>query len=623
MLDKTPTRLFFRRLTIWVFVAAFVLRIVGLIQFSHSPDFVPNGDDMKFYNDWALRIMSGHFTDGHAFYGLPGYAWCLAALYSVFGFNPFPVGVLQCAFDAITTTLIFLIGSRVFSPNASPEKFNSENQEAYLIGLGAAVIWMFFLPAQTFTMILMPTSWLLVVFWGCIWWLLNLRSASVWRPWLAMGIIIGVMTMLVATVLFLLPLALFAIARHVGGDRPAGKRIAGGLAAAVILFTGVFAGCSPAWIHNYFVVHDPVLLSAHSGLNLYMGNNPLATGYPKIPPGLSASQEGLLRDSITLAEKAAGHPLKRAEVSKYWSDRANQWIRANRAAWWRLMGTKFENFWNAFQYDDLSIIKLLRVQKVLPPGLSFGFIAALGLPGLIYGAWRFPQARWITAAVLLHMAAILPVFITERYRLCAVPGLTIFASYGLWQLWHWLCDARWVASGCWVAATGAAATFVSIPRADIGMWSLDHFNTGLRALKTNDLTQAQRSLEMAYAYVQDNAEINFALGNLWYEKHNAGRTIFFYKRTVDLDPRHASAWSNLGLVALEQKNFSQAARFFQESIKSAPEDAKTHFLLARSLFEQGDRDGALAEARRAVALQPEQPEFQALLTELETVPGTP
>jgi tetratricopeptide (TPR) repeat protein len=217
----------------------------------------------------------------------------------------------------------------------------------------------------------------------------------------------------------------------------------------------------------------------------------------------------------------------------------------------------------------------------------------------------------------------MPVFVTERYRLCAVPGLTIFASYGLWQVWRWLCDARWVAGGCWAIATGAAATFVSIPRADIGMWSLDHFNTGLRALKTNNLAQAQRSLEMAYAYMQDNAEINFALGNLWYEKHNMGRTIFFYKRTVDLSPRHASAWSNLGLVTLEQKNFPQAVRFFQESINADPEDAKTHFLLARSLLEQGDREGALAEARRAVALQPQQPEFQALLTELETAPKTP
>ena len=42
---------------------------------------------------------------------------------------------------------------------------------------------------------------------------------------------------------------------------------------------------------------------------------------------------------------------------------------------------------------------------------------------------------------------------------------------------------------------------------------------------------------MAYAYVQDNAEINFALGNLWYEQaQRRDRAIFFYKRTVDLDP---------------------------------------------------------------------------------------
>ena len=100
-----PSAMMSRRLAFWLFALAFTVRLLVLIRFSHSPDFVPNGDDMKFYNDWALRIMHGTFTDGHAFYGLPGYAWCLAAIYSVFGFNPFPVGLLQCFFDAGTATL--------------------------------------------------------------------------------------------------------------------------------------------------------------------------------------------------------------------------------------------------------------------------------------------------------------------------------------------------------------------------------------------------------------------------------------------------------------------------------------------------------------------------------------
>ena len=43
------------------------------------------------------------------------------------------------------------------------------------------------------------------------------------------------------------------------------------------------------------------------------------------------------------------------------------------------MGRKFTNFWNAFQYDDISIISLLRSQGVLPPGIRFGVVAALAV----------------------------------------------------------------------------------------------------------------------------------------------------------------------------------------------------------------------------------------------------
>ena len=92
---------------------------------------------------------------------------------------------------------------------------------------------------------------------------------------------------------------------------------------------GVFLGASPAWIHNDFIARDPVFLSAHSGVNFWIGNNPVATGYPKFPPGLHAGQEAMLKDSITSAEKALGRPLKRSEVSAYWSGKARAWVRAH------------------------------------------------------------------------------------------------------------------------------------------------------------------------------------------------------------------------------------------------------------------------------------------------------
>jgi len=46
---------------------------------------------------------------------------------------------------------------------------------------------------------------------------------------------------------------------------------------------------------------------------------------------------------------------------------------------------------------------------------------------------------------------------------------------------------------------------------------------GIRATSAGDLDRAQRNLETAFAYVPDNADINFALGNLWLERSNRSK----------------------------------------------------------------------------------------------------
>ena len=71
--------------TLWLFLFAFAVQLLVLVRFSKSVHFLPDSDDMKFYNDWALRIAHGQWTDHKAFYGLPGYAYCLAAIYGLVG----------------------------------------------------------------------------------------------------------------------------------------------------------------------------------------------------------------------------------------------------------------------------------------------------------------------------------------------------------------------------------------------------------------------------------------------------------------------------------------------------------------------------------------------------------
>ena len=526
---------------------------------------------MKFYTDWGLRIAHGQWTDHQAFYGLPGYAYLLAFVFTlVRQFDPFTVGFLQALLDAGISVLLWKISREVFATAAAAE--NGKGTSALsawmpdIVGIGAALAWTFFTPAQAFSAVLMPTIWQIFAYYLCLWFAVKTREASWWHPWLALGVFAGVIATMVATILFAVPLLIVAIFRSVAHDRPwpaRGPRVAGAIA---LLVAGLYIGAAPAWIHNYFIAHEPVMLSAHSGINFWIGNNPTATGYPKMPPGIRATQEGLLKDSITLAEQSAGKKLTRAEVSKYWMAKANEYISKHRIDWLKLMAVKFGNFWNAYQYDDVSIIKLLRDEEVLPPGLAFGFIAALGLAGLWPTLWRYPKSAWVLAAVLLHLCALMPVFVTERYRLAAVPGLMIIAAGGLWIFWEDLASGRRGGVVTYIALCAAAAWFVSIPRDDIGLWSLDHYKAGIRATKAAQIEQsekhyteaeaaldrAQGNLETAYRYVQDNAEINFAIGNLWLARssqpsndertrtQDRTRAKLFYRRALNLDPRHSA-----------------------------------------------------------------------------------
>ncbi len=622
-----------RFLPVGVFVLAFAIRLLVLIQFSHSPHFVPDGDDMKFYSDWALRIMHGQWTDHKAFYGLPGYAFCLAAIYKVSGgLDPFAAGLLQALMDAGVATLLYLIARTVFAPTTEEKDDRLAAARPLVIGCGAALGWMCFAPAQAFSIILMPTIWLVLAYYLCVWWAVKTQRSSWWRPWFGLGVFAGVIAMLVATILFAVPLLLTAIFLSVERGAPLRARLPKIAAAVLALVGGLYLGAAPAWLHNYFVAREPVMLSAHSGINFWVGNNPTANGYPKMPPGIRSSQEGMLRDSITVAEKEMGRPLTRAEVSRFWSAKANAYIRENRPAWLRLMAVKFGNFWNAFQYDDVGAMKRLRDDGVLPPGLRFGLIAALGLAGMFPAIWLFPRARWVAAAVVLHMGALLPVFVTERYRLAAVPGLMVLAAFGLWQLWANLVRGRWIGAGAYLAITAGAATFVSIPRTEPGLWSLDFYNAGIRCLASGDLALAERNFATAYAYVPDNTEVRFALGNLWLEKSNRilepkaraiarARAKDFYKRTLELNPRHASTLSNLGVLALEEERWELAEKFFASSSEAEPDDAKTFYLLARARFEAGKTDAAKSALGQALEMRPHQKEFLELRDKLAKPPG--
>jgi tetratricopeptide (TPR) repeat protein len=311
-------------------------------------------------------------------------------------------------------------------------------------------------------------------------------------------------------------------------------------------------------------------------------------------------------------------------------------------------------------------MKRLRDDGILPPGFRFGFVAALGLAGMLPAILLFPRSRWVAGAVILHMCALMSVFVTERYRMAAAPGLMILGIFGLWQLWLNLVRGHWVGAAAYIGLAAGAATFVSIPRTDYAIWSLDYHNAGVRAFAAseyamsearnareeaaklsgpeaeakreearkrfvhsqNELDIAQKNFETAYAYVPQNSEINFALGNVWLEKSKRltdppareaarFRAKAYYKVIIDRTPNHGGTLSNLGVLAFEEKRWPSAEGFFLASLRAEPDDAKTYYLLALTRYEAGQPEAAREPLETALKMRPGQKEFLALKAQLD------
>jgi hypothetical protein len=596
-----------------LFVGVFVFRLFALTRLTGSQFLLPEAGDMQFYNDWALRILRGNWTEHTAFYGLPLYAYLLAGIYKVFGYSPFMPGLVQAGLEGGTSVLLYKLSTLVFARSgvSGGETSLGNLRGDEVIGILAAVGWAFFQPAQGYSIILMPTAALVFVFWFVVWEVVKRKQVPAWWELFLLGVLMGFTAMGIATILFLVPLVIGAL--FFRWKALLRVRVMG----AVMILAGVLLGTAPAWMHNYFVARDPVFLSAHGGVNFWIGNNPVATGYPKFPPGLHASQEAMLKDSITSAEAAAGHPLKRSEVSAYWSKKAGAWISQHPGDWMVLLGTKIRNFWSAFSYDDISVITTLRDQSIIFPGEGFGLVAALGLPGLLIACWRFPSSRWIAAAIFLHMMSLLTVFVTERYRLAAVPGLLLFASFAIWELWRLLATARHGLLALFLVLLFGCTAFVSMPQKDPTLWALDTYNSGLQALDAHQLPLARERLDLAYAYSPKNAEINFAEGNLHLALGDIATAKAYYFASLRLDPRHSGALNNLGVLALRENRWSLALNFLQHALTGSPNDAKIHYLLASAFLETNDLPPARLQIAAALKISPNRPEFLALAQEIE------
>ena len=175
-----------------------------------------------------------------------------------------------------------------------------------------------------------------------------------------------------------------------------------------------------------------VPVTAQGGINFYLGNRSGAPASSRARRRADERARGILEESRAMAETETGREHDAGGGSGLlYPPRFLVDIRANPAAWFRLLAKKLGLFLNGIELYDVPNVyfdeKSCGILKSL--FLPFAVIAPLGLCGLVVLLWSGRNRAVISIFLGCAVLSVLLFFVNTRYRLPAVPLLILLAAY--------------------------------------------------------------------------------------------------------------------------------------------------------------------------------------------------
>jgi tetratricopeptide (TPR) repeat protein len=606
-----------RRWLVILFAAAFVLKLVYIIQSAEALHVRVPVMDSQYYDETARDIAAGRVLRREAFFMGPLYPYFLSLVYLLFGRDFMIVRFLQIIGGAASVVLTFVIGRQVFRPSAA--------------FLGAVFLMLYGTMAFYEGLLLM--TWM-----GT---LLNLgvlavlyrarRSPEGVSRYALAGFLLGLSALARANVLVFLPVALVWILWIVRERRRVAQAAAFALAAFLTLL--------PASIHNYAASRDLVLVTSNAGLNFFIGNNAVATGifYP-LP------EIDFVRDptSRTYIERMLGKDLSPSEVSRYWFQRSMDYIREHPAGELRLLARKFALFFSGYEIPQIESYALERDQyaSLRVFFVDFWWLLSLGATGILFSLREWRRHFLVSGFVAVYALSVIAFFITARYRVQITPMLALFAAHAVVTVApRFLGSARrgfaFVGTLALLLALTHPGVFAmeerevsyrqhvhnarrlselgehkpAIEEIDKAIALYPDFYEGYwqRAIiniAANDQLKAAEDYSRALSHKSDVPTIHYDFAQTLRRLNMTDKAISEYETAIDLDPVMVEAHNNLGIAYREAGRYEDAIRAFARVIELDPRYAKAYNNLGACLAESGREDQAIVTFRRATQLFP-------------------
>jgi len=367
---------------------------------------IPPESDYQAYFHMARSLYDGHgLVDpfGNLAYYNAGYPLFLYALFVVFGPSIAVAQVANVALGVLSAWLVFLIARHI--------------GHSRIMGWIAALLWVGYAEAIVYTEYLAKENLVIPILLAILYLSFRLpmtRNRGVWAA--VIGALYALQAMVGSAALFALPITLFQIATL---DASFAQRIKAGM--VLLLSMGLFL--SPWLYRNHHVLGAPVL-NTNGGFNLYLGNNPAATGYfvsiGETPLGAKwnelRKERGELEASRLAQREAIAHI------------REHPWESLKLAAY------KGIAFWTPPLHDGAERASLLEsmVRKVWLAEfllLAVAALATLARPSLIS---REIMTLWLY--VLGYTAVHMVFYVIFRYRLTIMPVVCLLAAHALWLM---------------------------------------------------------------------------------------------------------------------------------------------------------------------------------------------
>ncbi len=426
-----------------LYVSALLVRVLLLLEIARTPFFEVGNIDSVGYQKWATQIAEGAWWPAGTFYQSPLYAYFLATLYSIVGVGSWSPRVVQVVLGSASPVLAYAIGTRLFG-----------RRVGWIAWVVLALYGPLILEEITFskTSLLVVTS--LAGFALYLW----KGPAGEGRGLAAAGVLFGVSVVGVGQ--WLLPFVALAAWTPMMCERlPRARRVR----ASAAFVAGGLAVILPLVVWNSANGGGLVLTSGDAGLNFFTGNNERATGLPSSPAGLRNTPQYEEADGRRLAERAVGRSLSPAEVSRYWSSQGVAWIMRHPGDWLDLLGEKLATLWNGYEISDNYHYAFMRAHflPLLHGATTFGLVAPFALVGAVMPFWRRRDVTALYVACFGYLATLLIFYVRGRYRIPAVPFLTVLGAVAVERAIRAVEARRWSAVASLAGGLAVAGVFTN------------------------------------------------------------------------------------------------------------------------------------------------------------------